>query len=1270
MVTHTTSAPLPPIGKEMYGPAASKSFTTVTSAFRDTPVANAKLTGWWKLDGNLLDSSGNNNHGEAKFTFKPSDLSDLELWLDAKDESSVAHSSNAVSQWSDKSGNNKHVTQGTAASKPTFSTNGLNSMPTLSFDGTNDFLNRNDANPTLGSTDLDSRTGGDTWSVFVVGQGGANTVHQGGGGRSSTFIGKGGGIGSGGTFALGLLTHNGANSALSTPRWFVQQNGFSGSGAEANNNWTPGAINSPVVIGAIWDGSVTTGTLNGSAFLNSGPIGTASNQNSELRIGAISSTYGNCKISEVLIFDTALSTADREKIEGYLAHRWSLTSSLPVSHPFKEVIPVTGNSPFTTDTFSNSGRAFDLTNGAFATVSTGGTEDTFDGDSNFSVSMWVKGWPSDPGQSLIAKDDYSPANYGKLMTWLDATYPQHLSTNEGISPPGDGQAVMLWYDRSGNGHHARKIVGKGPYWKSSDLNSKPTMQFDYSTMLLDDSNESFDAWSEMEVFAVMDELAANTWRIWFGKTNATNNGTSSNTSWHFLARRPDQNPAAYRFRVNGTSGGDAPEISTSHSNKVHDPMIINLRFGGGTRKLYLNGTEVISQNDTGNIGSSSHPVSIGGSQSGGGSAKFNLSEFIIFNDVMTDAERILIEGNLAHKWSLTSVLPSGHAHKSTAPTVGGWAVERGPSGQNDITLDLTGAGGEFTQPTTIDDGDWHQLTVTFGSGNKKVYIDGLQIGTASQSGSVTDSALKLVLGDPDPFGSVATRAKIDDVRFYRGVLSANEIAAIHNGRAGDIGVPKFALDSPSTLAGSNGRSVSYQISANPAYGLTGYNSSISYSLLNAPSWLSVGSTSGLVTGTPPSSGIYDFQVRAVNSLGSNVQDVSLSVADFGNWDYSLSFTTDFNGSTPIEEWNMVVRLSDDNSTGPGAKGFRYSQCSSNGGDLRFIDKDGQELSFEIANWNTAGESQVWVRTPTLKSDANITMFWGNPSAGLPSYANNGSAWNDYFGVYHLEQATGPASDSSPSGNHLSAINAPVLNSSGLAGTAYSTTASAENGFLANALNGSIKAKEGTYTIWAKTPSNPTDEKDWFGVQYNNDPNYVLRVESSSSSPPTPLVNSSFDLSNISGLKLWLDASNLSSAGSTWSDLSGNNNHASKTGSPTLRTNAYNGKAVMDYNGSNSEYHSFSRISDIRTVFWMLAKDTTANDRFLLGDTSTYHFHGNGNNFFHTTHAHTNVKNGLIKVNGSSVNGTSTGMPGSLSVISLRTIGNVQANSFTKDRNDR
>ena len=44
----------------------------------------------------------------------------LNLWLDAEDTSTLTHSSNAVSQWQDKSGNGKHATQGTTSRKPTY----------------------------------------------------------------------------------------------------------------------------------------------------------------------------------------------------------------------------------------------------------------------------------------------------------------------------------------------------------------------------------------------------------------------------------------------------------------------------------------------------------------------------------------------------------------------------------------------------------------------------------------------------------------------------------------------------------------------------------------------------------------------------------------------------------------------------------------------------------------------------------------------------------------------------------------------------------------------------------------------------------------------------------------------------------------------------------------------------------------------------------------------------------------------------------------------
>lgn len=45
------------------------------------------------------------------------------------------------------------------------------------------------------------------------------------------------------------------------------------------------------------------------------------------------------QIAELCLFDAALIQADREKIEGYLAHKWGLTAGLPALHPYKSVAP-------------------------------------------------------------------------------------------------------------------------------------------------------------------------------------------------------------------------------------------------------------------------------------------------------------------------------------------------------------------------------------------------------------------------------------------------------------------------------------------------------------------------------------------------------------------------------------------------------------------------------------------------------------------------------------------------------------------------------------------------------------------------------------------------------------------------------------------------------------------------------------------------------------------------------------------------------------------
>ncbi len=181
---------------------------------------------------------------------------------------------------------------------------------------------------------------------------------------------------------------------------------------------------------------------------------------------------------------------------------------------------------------------------------------------------------------------------------------------------------------------------------------------------------------------------------------------------------------------------------------------------------------------------------------------------------------------------------------------------------------------------------------------------------------------------------------------------------------------------------------------------------------------------------------------------------------------------------------------------------------------------------------------------------------------------------------------------------------------------------------------------------------------------NLEPDFVSLLRDASLGDFDP---ETFSPTSIPGLSLWLDASQLSSADSSWNDQSGLGNHATKNGSPTINANSQNGLSLMNYNGSDGNYHSFNRISDIRSAFWAL--DNNGGFWYLLGDTSSYHFHTNGaNSIFHPTHSHANIKSGSnFRINGSAYN-IYGAWPTDFAIYSLVTAGNVQANNFSNDRN--
>ena len=79
---------------------------------------------------------------------------------------------------------------------------------------------------------------------------------------------------------------------------------------------------------------------------------------------------------------------------------------------------------------------------------------------------------------------------------------------------------------------------------------------------------------------------------------------------------------------------------------------------------------------------------------------------------------------------------------------------------------MAGAGDEFSKSVPINDNEWHHIVTTYGGAHKKIYVDGVEVATAAQTGGVTASTFKLTLGDPNLYGGSATRPRIDDVRYY------------------------------------------------------------------------------------------------------------------------------------------------------------------------------------------------------------------------------------------------------------------------------------------------------------------------------------------------------------------------------------------------------------------------------------------------------------------------------------------------------------------------
>ncbi len=233
--------------------------------------------------------------GSAPPAFVPTDIAGLQLWLDASDTASITHTANSVSQWNDKSGNSRHATQGTATNQPTTNTTTINSLNAISFDGSNDRLVMNSG--------IHSITGGQNTAFIVIDSENRVDLRNIVRGRVTTDADE----------RFGISTNSGTT--------FVARNGTSNA--------------TDALTGAITDNYIlvnhASSVLN--AYVNGGVAGGGGGFSSgacdQMVIGGYSATndaqaYAG-RIGEIIMYNSALSTADLNRVGNYLATKWGIT---------------------------------------------------------------------------------------------------------------------------------------------------------------------------------------------------------------------------------------------------------------------------------------------------------------------------------------------------------------------------------------------------------------------------------------------------------------------------------------------------------------------------------------------------------------------------------------------------------------------------------------------------------------------------------------------------------------------------------------------------------------------------------------------------------------------------------------------------------------------------------------------------------------------------------------------------------------------------------
>ena len=259
----------------------------------------------WKLVSNLVPGHPGKTLPAFSTAFTPKSITGLSLWLDAADTLTITLSGSNVTVWKDKSGSGySAVPNSGTVTQTTLNGNNVVNFGTAvmradNFVWSSSFTQIFVGYVATGDIIIDTLSGAYGDYVYT-GNGALMNIN---------------------TYATnsGVLQVNDSVAGSVAPKntWFIFSIGYGSTGTAAINYTLNGTVRTTTV------------------FAGSG--GSATNAALPLYIGGATAAFGTgVQFAELIHFNVAISTSQRQQVEGYLARKWGLQSSLPSTHAYKE----------------------------------------------------------------------------------------------------------------------------------------------------------------------------------------------------------------------------------------------------------------------------------------------------------------------------------------------------------------------------------------------------------------------------------------------------------------------------------------------------------------------------------------------------------------------------------------------------------------------------------------------------------------------------------------------------------------------------------------------------------------------------------------------------------------------------------------------------------------------------------------------------------------------------------------------------------------------